>query len=107
MDQVARQLIAFGRLKRRLYDLLPQCIGQVARQLIAFGRLKRKGGWYYHLAMVGRKTTNRLRAIETFVDQADDSKGIVVARQLIAFGRLKRWEPPARPFPFETESQDN
>ena len=37
----------------------------------------------------GRKTTNRLRAIETFVRQQAVGEPGPVARQLIAFGRLK------------------
>ena len=64
--EVARQLIAFGRLK-------PIHLGQVvlehrrvARQLIAFGRLKLEHRRFCLGPMGGRrKTTNRLRAIET------------------------------------------
>ena len=39
--QVARQLIAFGRLKRTVLRLEVKAQVVVARQLIAFGRLKR------------------------------------------------------------------
>ena len=41
--------------------------------------------YYYY----GRKTTNRLRAIETTRRQRQQPRPIIVARQLIAFGRLK------------------
>ena len=65
MKEVARQLIAFGRLKPEVSDYkLVSRIG-VARQLIAFGRLKRD------VDVVFATSTGR------------------VARQLIAFGRLK------------------
>ena len=65
---VARQLIAFGRLKRGERLLARRLAENVARQLIAFGRLKHepRGKTSQHLAS-SRKTTNRLRAIETGV----------------------------------------
>ena len=63
--KVARPLIAFGRLKLS-YPPHLQCDQRlVARPLIAFGRLKRIQGVAEQLAELGRKTTNRLRAIET------------------------------------------
>ena len=41
-----------------------------------------------------RKTTNRLRAIETLLIGVVDAGALEVARQLIAFGRLKLSHPP-------------
>ena len=62
--EVARQLIAFGRLK--LDEAQQQvAVGLVARQLIAFGRLKQIADGEGVGVVGGRKTTNRLRAIET------------------------------------------
>ena len=61
----------------------------VARQLIAFGRLKLDDREDLVRHLIGRKTTNRLRAIETNVLRKL-SYYLDVARQLIAFGRLKR-----------------
>ena len=99
---VARQLIAFGRLKLRRCGVLQHRRTLVARQLIAFGRLKHvllPEAVYGPLP--GRKTTNRLRAIETESLQTSPvSRGSRVARQLIAFGRLKpeinlRWDERA------------
>ena len=80
--QVARQLIAFGRLKRDVYLPKPNPDKQVARQLIAFGRLK-------HAISVSTNIINSF-----------------VARQLIAFGRLKPeyWAICAVP---HAVSQDN
>ena len=88
----------------------------VARQLIAFGRVKRDVTQQVKPAALRRKTTNRLRAIETNLpypfrghfwgsrkttnrlraietaetDAVGASHFDLVARQLIAFGRLKR-----------------
>ena len=62
---VARQLIAFGRLKLCGRTLSGRAAVEVARQLIAFGRLKRCPRPF---ARLPRQP---------------------VARQLIAFGRLK------------------
>ena len=63
----------------------------VARQLIAFGRLKRqRRRLALDAADVCRKTTNRLRAIETLNHHLLSVAEATVARQLIAFGRLKR-----------------
>ena len=62
---------------------------RVARQLIAFGRLKLGN---YVVGVQGqrcRKTTNRLRAIETSFTISCPAQAWDVARQLIAFGRLK------------------
>ena len=82
LRHVARQLIAFGRLKPG-FGLTGYCRpDSVARQLIAFGRLK---------------------LIWADLDRAGDHP---VARQLIAFGRLKRAYscPPGWP---TGASQDN
>ena len=68
---VARQLIAFGRLKLTLDRCNLLFFPEVARQLIAFGRLKRLEQWAPAGGYPGRKTTNRLRAIETRLDERD------------------------------------
>ena len=44
--------------------------------------------------IMGRKTTNRLRAIETALLRQQARANGGVARQLIAFGRLKLWWGP-------------
>ena len=64
-DQVARQLIAFGRLKPCWGPRSGSRVVQVARQLIAFGRLKLLKPPTFAKPAPCRKTTNRLRAIET------------------------------------------
>ena len=61
----------------------------VARQLIAFGRLKLGLAIASVITFSSRKTTNRLRAIETAVYRFRPGAPGNVARQLIAFGRLK------------------
>ena len=61
----------------------------VARQLIAFGRLKPSPPKGQCHRPRSRKTTNRLRAIETSIRPHTDPGQSRVARQLIAFGRLK------------------
>ena len=66
MRRVARQLIAFGRLKRDEDYRREDPEQPVARQLIAFGRLKQTPhDLRRSTCRPGRKTTNRLRAIET------------------------------------------
>ena len=62
----------------------------VARQLIAFGRLKPLYVKRAFIFSLRRKTTNRLRAIETQFADDLDAHVLTVARQLFAFGRLKR-----------------
>ena len=62
---VARQLIAFGRLKLQSEIRGALSSFAVARQLIAFGRLKPRPATWFGRAPKRRKTTNRLRAIET------------------------------------------
>ena len=62
---------------------------RVARQLIAFGRLKlSRGRKNTSWSRTSRKTTNRLRAIETRDGRVRRSGSRQVARQLIAFGRV-------------------
>ena len=61
----------------------------VARQLIAFGRLKLVPLDEALVVSLCRKTTNRLRAIETASLLPLSAVFTNVARQLIAFGRLK------------------
>ena len=116
MCWVVRQRIACGRLKltsqvavglgavrrkttNRLRAIKTQFmafeaeqVASVVRQRIACGRLKRRmlkpvvASYSRH----GRKTTNRLRAIKTFVFLADrQACHSVVVRQRIACGRLK------------------
>ena len=63
---VARQLIACGRLKP-VGQSQDTFVLRVARQLIACGRLKQGSVRENDRAEIGRKTTNRLRAIETVV----------------------------------------
>ena len=65
MQKVARQLIAFGRLKLHRFRAAACETDYVARQLIAFGRLKPRKTTVSELLLACRKTTNRLRAIET------------------------------------------
>ena len=73
---------------------------RVARQLIAFGRLKLVLVPLIVKVPVSRKTTNRLRAIETATQGGRRAGRPVVARQLIAFGRLKHEDAlTAHPFP--------
>ena len=80
----------------------------VARQLIAFGRLKRAGRRVRERnRRLGRKTTNRLRAIETENATGGKSTLANVARQLIAFGRLKPAEAGWGPNAGGPRSQDN
>ena len=79
---VARQLIAFGRLKRHGHVRGRLQRFRVARQLIAFGRLKQPSTIHTHNNIVG------------------------VARQLIAFGRLKRYRGSGH-WPTDLPSQDN
>ena len=121
LSRVARPLIAFGRLK--LIWIAPFLTTKlmVARPLIAFGRLKRCTPGTLTPNRVGRKTTNRLRAIETCSHPwgpirhrhrrktTNRLRAIetciaaicawlcaCVARPLIAFGRLKlgTWNVP-------------
>ena len=89
---VARQLIACGRLKLQSLGRVVVHERVVARQLIACGRLKLNNSTMSNsLKVAGRKTTNRLRAIETTVPvKFEPSFMQAVARQLIACGRLKR-----------------
>ena len=87
---VARPLIAFGRLKRMWKPHSGQSVLDVARPLIAFGRLKLMVLIKFLTAGLCRKTTNRLRAIETGKARRTSSQSTQVARPLIAFGRLKQ-----------------
>ena len=86
---VARQRIACGRLKLRFTHEGELQTGEVARQRIACGRLKRAPAGGYDLTCLRRKTTNRLRAIETNSSAPLNKNVASVARQRIACGRLK------------------
>ena len=87
---VARQLIAFGRLKH--WSILMPGTGVSLRRKTT-NRLRAIETKAVRISNVSvacrRKTTNRLRAIETYTTVSGAMLVRAVARQLIAFGRLK------------------